>query len=374
MQALVAAYADSLPPAGAYPLHDEFTLIMMSFNRPVHVATQLQCVLQVSSLHQVLLIFNDNVSAVCAVRSAFGGCGVCSHMCSHSAPRSLSPLCSCGRAPHALLQLPTPTGEQPGATYESADIDAAVRSIIDGSNGRVVPVFPEANVVANRYTPNELIMTETVMWLDDDIQVVPAEVERAFQVALRHPTQLVGFYPRLVRQYPSEDGVLEWRYFVPELGVMGFTPKHATARGQYSMILPGGGTFANTRVMHMYHRMMSRDIFNFVRDENDCDDIAMNFMMANFTGMPPLYVLSTAHEMDKAVIKEDAGAYKGMSATKDHWPMRHKCLRLFMHVYKGNPLRYSDAQVAPFPNDVQWASTLLARELPTRPQYDPQAP
>jgi hypothetical protein len=58
-----------------------------------------------------------------------------------------------------------------------------------------------------RFRP-DLVHTETIFSMDDDLQFNCESLEFAFKTANMFPDRLVGFYPRL---HTSEDGLLEYR-------------------------------------------------------------------------------------------------------------------------------------------------------------------
>lgn len=189
----------------------------------------------------------------------------------------------------------------------------------------------------NRFVPPKNLETDIVMFLDDDMAVENAEVERAFAWSRQYPTQIVGFFPRTVEGKKGGS----WKYVIPH-----------EKRGHtvYHMVLPGGGTFINARLLHLFAESMDKGIFDFVRDVNDCDDIAFNMCASNFTGLPPVYALSTTHTT--VDVKEKASAHKGMRAKADHASMRVTCLKKFIeNHYKRNPLIDTDTMLAPFSLD-----------------------
>ncbi len=80
---------------------------------------------------------------------------------------------------------------------------------------------------------------------------------------------------------------------------------------------------------------MPASIRQFVDDHGNCEDIAMQFLVSNMTGLPPIYV--KGHLRDK-------GALNGISTKKDvvkagHTLERDACLNKLIEIYGGrNPL------------------------------------
>lgn len=346
IQALIDAYPP-LPPLSRYPIRDKFSLIIMAYRRPEHLVWQLNRVLQLPSLHKLYLIFNDNVSVdhdktvqrwLCCDDAAMAG------LPRNIAPRTVPP--SLTHASHVsehhmrrvnigcTMHNHLAQAADPPLDLDSADIAPRVRSLLSAHAAVVEPVFPQLNSMINRFVPPASLQTDVVMFLDDDMAVDNDEVERAFHWSQQYPTQIVGFFPRTV-----EKSGAEWKYVIPH---------DRKGHTVYHMVLPGGGTFVNVRLLHLFAEQMPRDIFEFVRDANDCDDIAFNMAASYFTGLPPVYALSTTHTT--ADVTEKPDAHKGMRAKPDHASMRKKCLKRFIETDYGgvNPLVPTDTMLAPF--------------------------
>lgn len=260
---------------------------------------------------------------------------------------------------------------QSGENYAAADIDEGVRAVIDSSRGRVVPVFATDMPTGSRYLPSRDVTTSTVMWLDDNVDVAAAEVERAFQLALQTPAQLVGFSPHLVRLWPNEFGELDWQYC--DIGQGALEPEFRAPRGQYSLLELGGGAFANVRVLRLVASALAPDVRDMLLGNHRCADLALNFAMANATGNPPTFVLSSSRSVSQSRDDDTEGGWAGSAPTHAATASsRRECLELLLDAFGENPLRSSDAMLAPFAFDKKEQLRPLMTELPTVLPYGTQ--
>lgn len=103
--------------------------------------------------------------------------------------------------------------------------------------------------------------------------------------------------------------------------------------GVYSIIL------TKAAILHhdffaMYTYNLPKEIHALVDRERNCEDIAMQFLMANVTGLPPIYVKGHL---------EDLGALNGIStrqnvATAAHMDRRSMCLNELAKIFGRVPL------------------------------------
>lgn len=272
----------ALPPLGHYPITDKFSLIMLTYKRPNHAVWQMKRMLQVPSLHKFYLIVND----------------------------------------------------QAGKTLETAELSQELRDLAFGDQrDRIEIIIPKDNHLNNRFLPPASLETETVMWLDDDMEVTWREAERAFKLSAAYPLQLVGFFPRTLR----DKGNNQYDYVIPH---------DLTGHTTYSIILPGGGTFGNARLLHLYSEILRKDVIDYTEGIKNCEDILFNVMASHYTGLPPVYVLSTTKTTKS--VKENTG-YAGLRNRGGHTVERSTCFtKFFAQYFDGNPLVQTDLMLTPF--------------------------
>ena len=100
---------------------------------------------------------------------------------------------------------------------------------------------------------------------------------------------------------------------------------------------------------------MSNHIKTWVDDHMNCEDIAMNFLMANYTGKPPIKV--TARKKFKC---PTCSQTENISADLNNYLIeRSVCLALFEEIYGVMPLKTVEFRADPvlykddFPNDLK---------------------
>lgn len=101
----------------------------------------------------------------------------------------------------------------------------------------------------------------------------------------------------------------------------------------YSIILTKAAIFHHD-FLHQYTTIMPQSIRDLVDNSRNCEDIAMQFMIANVTGNPPIYVKGHLG---------DLGSLNGISTSTNivsakHMGKRSECLNSLVAAYGRNPL------------------------------------
>jgi len=126
------------------------------------------------------------------------------------------------------------------------------------------------NSLTNRYLPDDQLRYRGVLSLDDDLRLPCADVERAFAKWRLSPSSLTGYVARLAEvsttpRYQSE----------PE----------AVAKGWYNLILTGAAFIDSRKAFAAYwsDSKPMQKARKLVDSLQNCDDILMNFVVANST-------------------------------------------------------------------------------------------
>ncbi|KAL6075254.1 glycosyltransferase family protein 64 C3 [Balamuthia mandrillaris] len=179
------------------------------------------------------------------------------------------------------------------------------------------------NSLNNRFLPfNELQNYDCVLHMDDDTDF-PAEALTTELVAwMTHPRSMVNVRER-GRSHAVE----------ADTGRLFYSSTHGAF---VSIVLPSG------LMLHKdYHAMYSDGSLQEARQLVDsfmnCEDILMNFVVANATGRPPVIVDVSIR---KALIRKLGKS--GVSAKDDHYERRNTCIRLLGEMFGGIPLRYAE--------------------------------
>eukprot|EP00638_Chattonella_subsalsa_P004974 CAMPEP_0117746040 /NCGR_PEP_ID=MMETSP0947-20121206/7720_1 /TAXON_ID=44440 /ORGANISM="Chattonella subsalsa, Strain CCMP2191" /LENGTH=420 /DNA_ID=CAMNT_0005563309 /DNA_START=325 /DNA_END=1587 /DNA_ORIENTATION=+ len=183
----------------------------------------------------------------------------------------------------------------------------------------VIYQHQEVDSLNNRFRPILDLKTDAVFAVDDDITVPCSDLDFAHEVWQSSPKSMVGFMPRT--HTPVMVGsALEYAYNCWW---------KVWWEGSYSMILTKAA-FIHRDYLNTYTHQMPSEIRNFVDDKKNCEDIAMSFMVANETGMPPIYVRGNL---------KDYGVFNGISTTKwsngGHMKERNECLNKLVQFYDG---------------------------------------
>ncbi|MGH0122803.1 UNVERIFIED_CONTAM: hypothetical protein FKN15_003290 [Acipenser sinensis] len=130
------------------------------------------------------------------------------------------------------------------------------------------------NKLSNRFFPYDEIETEAVLAIDDDIIMLTSdELQFGYEVWREFPDRLVG-YPGRLHLWDHE--MSKWKY-------------ESEWTNEVSMVLTGAA-FYHKYFNYLYTYKMPGDIKNWVDAHMNCEDIAMNFLVANVTGKAPIKV------------------------------------------------------------------------------------
>ncbi|KAH7702449.1 multiple exostoses 2, partial [Aphelenchoides avenae] len=190
-----------------------------------------------------------------------------------------------------------------------------------------VPVYyvnGTQNSLNNRFLPIDLIQTDAVFSMDDDFHAGPNDILFAYRVWRDNPDVLVGPFARLSYIQSDGRGVYETR-----------------SRCEYNTVLTGAA-FVHRKYLQAYTYDMPAVIREHVDNLTNCEDLAMNFLVANMTGKPPILTAKvtkealarTAHTGSTEVPR----VKRGLHDRKHHYEERAQCVKFFTKVYARNPL------------------------------------
>eukprot|EP01038_Epipyxis_sp_PR26KG_P007485 gene7485-10200_t len=188
------------------------------------------------------------------------------------------------------------------------------------SNPKIVFQVFSTDSLNNRFKPLPGSDDEAILSVDDDMRIPCYDLKVAYQVWLGSKNSLIGFMPRI--HLRGQNGKLVYRCWW-----------RVWWHGVYSIILTKAAIF-HRDYLSMYSNVMPSEIREFVDKRRNCEDIAMQFMIANATSLPPIYV--------KGHIS-DLGALNGISTSKSfvtagHMGERSACLNELERIYGKIPL------------------------------------
>ncbi|KAK7384874.1 hypothetical protein VNO78_30577 [Psophocarpus tetragonolobus] len=188
----------------------------------------------------------------------------------------------------------------------------------------------------NRFLPRPNdIATDAVLICDDDVEVDPTSLEFAFRVWTRNPTRIIGLFAR------SHDLDLDRKSWV-----------YTVHPDRFSIILTKF-MILKTHYLFLYtcHPRMAhvREAVDLVRN---CEDILMNFLVANETDAGPILVGAKKvrdfgdKRNEKGSDENQSVSGVGLSSRKgEHGKRRGWCIGEFHRVLGRMPLRYSYGKV-----------------------------
>ncbi|KAL0275447.1 UNVERIFIED_CONTAM: hypothetical protein PYX00_003286 [Menopon gallinae] len=173
------------------------------------------------------------------------------------------------------------------------------------------------NKLSNRFYPYDQIETEAVLNIDDDIvMLTPDELEFGFEVWREFPDRIVGFPSRT---HVWDNATNQWKY-------------ESEWTNKISMVLTGAA-FHHKYWNYLYTTAMPGDIKQWVDNHMNCEDIAMNFLVANVTRKAPIKV--TPRKKFKC---PECTNTEMLSADLTHMVERSHCINKFAAIYGSMPL------------------------------------
>ena len=200
----------------------------------------------------------------------------------------------------------------------------------------------------SRFIPLNASHTDAIFSVDDDMRVPCADLNLAYEVWRGSQRTIVGFQPRTVVHQGAH---LVYRCWWT-----------VWLRGFYHIILTKSAIIHHD-YMHIYTKKMPQSIRDYVDSRRNCEDLAMAFLVAKESTLPPIYV--------RAHLK-DAGVLNGISTSRNpgkakHMNDRSRCLEDLSHLFGGNPLRASHIVVNsakdPFANQPSTWAEYISSDL-----------
>jgi hypothetical protein len=177
----------------------------------------------------------------------------------------------------------------------------------------------EVDSLNNRFSPLKGPHSDAIFSVDDDMRVPCKELLLAYQVWKGSSRSLIGFMPRL---HLRRNGKLSYHCWWS-----------VWWKGSYSIVLTKAALLHHS-FFDLYSNVMPQSVRDLVDRRRNCEDLAMQFLVANSTGLPPIYVKGHL---------QDLGVLNGLStsqniASAQHMDARSQCLNDLESIYGRNPL------------------------------------
>lgn len=179
----------------------------------------------------------------------------------------------------------------------------------------VVVVKAARNSLNNRFLPYDVIETEAILSVDDDAHLRHDEIMFGFRVWREHRDRIVGF--------PG-------RFHAWDLNFNNGFLYNSNYSCELSMVLTGAA-FVHKYYAWLYWRWLPQAVRDKVDELMNCEDIAMNFLVAHLTRKPPVKVTSRW-------TFRCPGCPVTLSSDETHFNERHKCINFFSQVFGYTPL------------------------------------
>ncbi|XP_069497670.1 exostosin-like 2 isoform X2 [Ambystoma mexicanum] len=198
-------------------------------------------------------------------------------------------------------------------------------------------VFEEQTVnrMRNRLQEFSTLETDAILMMDDDTLVSAYDIMFAFSVWKQFPDRIVGFVPR--KHISSSSGIYSY-------GSFELLSSESGNGDLYSMILIGAAFFHREH-LERFQKQPSA-VHALIDETQNCDDIAMNFIVAKHTGKPSGIFVKPVDMRN--LEKEASSGYIGMWHRAEHLLQRSYCLNKLATIYGSMPLKYSNIMISQF--------------------------
>ncbi|XP_064489627.1 exostosin-2-like isoform X2 [Ornithodoros turicata] len=184
----------------------------------------------------------------------------------------------------------------------------------------------QANKLSNRFYPYKDIETEAVLAIDDDILMLTSdELEFGFEVWREFPDRIVGFPSRVHLWDNSTD---QWKY-------------ESEWTNDVSMVLTGAA-FYHKHYSYEYFEQLPLAVRRWVDNHMNCEDIAMNFLVANISGKAPIKVAPR-----KKFKCPECARLDNLSNDLQHLAARSECVNIFTEAFGTMPLQTVEFRADP---------------------------
>ncbi|CEF62359.1 Exostosin-3 [Strongyloides ratti] len=181
------------------------------------------------------------------------------------------------------------------------------------SNKPLYFVKTKKNSLNNRFLALDIITTHGVLSIDDDQAVNNILINKAFKFWQANSDVLVGHYTR--RTFDKN----KTGYFTKKVK-------------SFDLILTGLA-FINRKYLIKYTNEINNEIKNYVDRHMNCEDIVMNFLVAETSKKPNLF-----YDMIDNLRLSPLSS-KGLSNKKNHYKERDGCVKHLIKVYGKNPMK-----------------------------------
>lgn len=243
-------------------------------------------------------------------------------------PRVVSHYGRCPSVEEILIVWNKGTPPIPGVDLISPKAPIRVRQEVDNS-------------INNRFRPDPEIKTRAVLQVDDDELLLCSDLEAGFEEWLRHPTALVGYFPRLIvvdpqPQYLGESVVFE--------------------QGTYNAMITAG-EFLSVDLFDEYWSEEMASARALVDDLFNCEDILMNFIVGR-REQKRIETLDSSVEKGLETVRYVRPRRRldiswlsgvGISRGSSHVLKRRHCVGHFSKQFGGLPLRNATVRVGETP-------------------------
>ncbi|CAI9091657.1 OLC1v1026732C2 [Oldenlandia corymbosa var. corymbosa] len=207
----------------------------------------------------------------------------------------------------------------------------------NSKNGREIELKFDINKedsLNNRFKEINDLKTDALFSIDDDVIFPCSTVELAFTIWQSASDTMVGFVPRMHWVSKSKGNANEYTYG-------GWWS--VWWMGTYSMVL-SKAAFFHQKYLSLYTHQMPASIREYVSKNRNCEDIAMSFLVANATGIPPIWVKGKIYEIGST----------GISSLGGHSDRRTECVNRFVAEYGHMPLVSTSVKVVDSKSSWSW--------------------
>lgn len=184
-------------------------------------------------------------------------------------------------------------------------------------------IVKKTNKLTNRYDVYDHITTDGVYIQDDDVMVDVNSLKYAHEVWKHNTERLVGLVPK---SHSYDEKLKTYTYI--------YNPTC-----NFSIV--GSAVVLHKIWLKRYFTDIHPHIIQTVDELMNCEDILLNFLVSNHTGLPPIIISPFIRPSQTECTDEDCEGSR-LSGRTDHSSQRDACLNNFVKFYSRMPLVYAN--------------------------------
>jgi len=189
-------------------------------------------------------------------------------------------------------------------------------------------VHPAKKSMNSRFAIINLIKTDAVFTLDEDVVITVGQLDFAYSVWKSNPSRIVGFTQS--NHVPDNNNDIQWKH-------------SSRLSNEFSTISMTSAVF-HKYYSHHYNNAAPKAMLDLVERENTCESLAMNFLVSHIIQQPPIKVAHATSFKDGSPTKNRFGK---SFTHQEYAESQQRCFKELVKIFSGLPLSHSKLSANP---------------------------